>query len=169
MKSCDNDTADKDNKLYKLGTLIDDLNEIFAKKFIPGENLCIDETMISWHGRLSFRQYIPSKRHKYGIKLFKLCLPHGYTHKLKVYVGKEDSNEDESLMVSERVVMELCQSVLNTNRTLYTDNFYTSVTLAQKLLLQKTHLVGTLRRNRKLNPKSVVHNNVEKGSFTFFF
>lgn len=63
-----NDTADTTNKLYKLGTVLDYLNEKFQSLYVPGENMCIDESMMPWRGRLSFRQYIPSKRHKYGIK-----------------------------------------------------------------------------------------------------
>lgn len=41
--------------------------------------------------RLSFRQYIPGRRHKYGIQLFKLCMKGGYTWhiKIRVYYGKE--------------------------------------------------------------------------------
>lgn len=107
LHACDNETSDQSNKLYKLGTIIEDMNELFGKKLIPGEKICIDETMVSWRGRLSFRQYIPSKRHKYGIKLFKLCLPHGYTHSLKVYCGKEceDDGKAEDSLVSERVVL----------------------------------------------------------------
>lgn len=37
----------------------------------PGEFLTIDETMVAFRGRIAFMQYIPGKRHKYGIKLFK--------------------------------------------------------------------------------------------------
>nr|CAH7731358.1 unnamed protein product [Callosobruchus chinensis]CAH7769574.1 unnamed protein product [Callosobruchus chinensis] len=50
----------------------------------------------------------------------------------------------------------------NNFQTIYTlgpniviDNFYTSITLAQTLLNRNTHLVGTLRKNRKNLPKSV--------------
>ncbi|CAK9820072.1 hypothetical protein ANTQUA_LOCUS10435 [Anthophora quadrimaculata] len=47
--------------------------------------------MVPWKGRLSFRQYIPGKRHKYGIKLYKLCLPDGYTHNVHIYSGKNET------------------------------------------------------------------------------
>lgn len=159
---CDNKTSNTSNKMYKIQYLIDYLNTKFLEMYTPGRNVCIDETMMAWRGRLSFRQYIPSKRHKYGIKFFKLCLPHGYTHKFSIYSGKMgDSLETQSL--SERVVLELCDDILNSNRTLYTDNFYTSVTLAKRLLLQKTHLVGTLRANRKLNPPDLAAINLQRG------
>lgn len=109
--------------------------------------------LMPWRGRLVFRQFIPSKSHKYDIKFFKLCLPHGYTHKFKIYIGDEDSetNIDKDtglpLGLSEPVVLHLCQNVLDNGRTLYIDNFYTSVSLAKSLLKRKTHLVGTLRSN----------------------
>lgn len=164
-----NDTADTTNKLYKLGTVLDYLNEKFQSLYVPGENMCIDESMMPWRGRLSFRQYIPSKRHKYGIKFFKLCLPHGYTYKFKIYVGAEESSsssqsaidEGTGLLIglSEKVVLHLCENVLDKGRSLYTDNFYTSVSLMKSLLKRKTHLVGTLRRNRRNNPKDVIKKN----------
>jgi len=34
----------------------------------PDEDLAVDE-MVPFRGRLGFRQYIPRKSHKYGIKL----------------------------------------------------------------------------------------------------
>lgn len=105
-------------ELFKLGTLLDYLNKRFAQMFTPGENVCIDETLIS------FRQFIPNKRHKYGIKFFKLCLPHDYTYKFKIYCGAE-GDRDADLLQSEDVI-ELLEDILDCNRTLCTDNFYTS-------------------------------------------
>ena len=37
-------------------------------------NIYIDETLSKWRGRVSFRQYIPSKAAKYGIKTFVLAI-----------------------------------------------------------------------------------------------
>ena len=44
-----------------------------------------------------------------------------------------------------------------------TDNYYTSVDLVNKLLDRKTHLLGTLRSNRKEKPKEVIHKKLKKG------
>lgn len=44
--------------------------------------------------RLSFKQYIKNKRHRFGIKEFKLCILSCYTIALKVYAGKDASHED---------------------------------------------------------------------------
>nr|CAH7741472.1 unnamed protein product [Callosobruchus chinensis] len=115
------------------------------------EKLCIDETIVPFRGRLSFLQYILGKRHKYGVKLFKLCIEGGYTYALKIY-GGGGGVQTSTKPLATRVVMELMEPLLNTVRTLYTDSFYTSVDLAHELRNSQTHLVGTLRQNRKPNP-----------------
>lgn len=69
------------------------------------------------------------------------------------------------LEVSTKNVLEMTQQYLNFGRTIYTDNWYTSVKLAQILLEQNTHLVGTLRANRNQNPKDVVTKKLKKGQF----
>lgn len=52
--------------------------------------------------------------------------------------------------------------ILVTGQTLYTDNYYTSVDLAHTLLDNDTHLVGTLQRNRKYNPRPVIDSRLKK-------
>ena len=61
------------DRLAKIQPLLDVLEQNFKELFCPGEDIVIDETLIPWRGRLIFRQYIPNKAHRYGIKLFKLC------------------------------------------------------------------------------------------------
>lgn len=41
--------------------------------------------MMPFRGRLIYCHYIPRKRHRYRIKLFKICNPKGYTYRLSVY------------------------------------------------------------------------------------
>ncbi|CAG5000597.1 unnamed protein product [Parnassius apollo] len=48
---------------------------------------------------------------------------------------------------------------------MYTDNWYTSVDLADKLLDSETHLVGTLRKNRKRLPKEVTETKLKPGEY----
>lgn len=57
----------------------------------------------------------------------------------------------------------ILQPYLDSGRCLYADNWYTSIDLAEKLLDRKTHLVGTLRSNRKRNPKEVMAKKLDKG------
>jgi len=108
--------------------------------------IAVDETMVPFRGRLKFKQYIPGKAHKYGIKLFKLCGTDGYTYyNVQIYAGK---TETEGKGLGCRVVLDLCDRYLNIGRTIITDNFYTSIVLANELLVKDTNLIGTLRSNR---------------------
>lgn len=46
-------------KLEKLWT--------FKYSLYPFQNIVIDESLLLFKGRLLFRQYIPSKRHRFGV------------------------------------------------------------------------------------------------------
>ena len=41
--------------------------------FQPTQKISVDERMIKSKGRVSFKQYMPKKPAKWGIKLFALC------------------------------------------------------------------------------------------------
>ena len=57
----------------------------------------------------------------------------------------------------------LAEQLLYQGRTLYIDNFYTSYELAKCFLDKKTHVVGTLRANKKDIPKDVLHAKLKRG------
>ncbi|KAG5865807.1 hypothetical protein JTB14_029187 [Gonioctena quinquepunctata] len=78
-----------DDRLQKITPLITRLKHKFKAAIVPKENVCIDETLVPFQGRLKFKQYIANKRHKFGIKLLKLCLEGGYTYDFNVYCGTE--------------------------------------------------------------------------------
>lgn len=59
--------------------------------------------------------------------------------------------------------MQLSDRLLNEGRTLVVDNFYTSLELANLLLDKRTHLLGTLRTNRRGNPIEVTQKKLKKG------
>ncbi len=156
----DNDDPNQTDKLHKIGMLSEMLLENFKAVYTPGPVLTIDESMIPFRGRLKFRQYNKQKTHSYGIKVFKICSTLGYTHKFIVYSGKIAS--ERNVRVSEKVVLDLIKDYNNVGRTVVTDNWFTSLTLAEKLLQQKTHLVGTLRQNRKGIPNSLFQVKLNK-------
>lgn len=81
--------------------------------------------------RLRFRQCFPSKRHRYGIKLYKLCTGKKYTWNLSKYISKDSTDGEYS--ASENVVFKLIQNLLNEGRTIYMDNYYMSTPLAYRL------------------------------------
>ncbi|GLV37476.1 hypothetical protein CBL_10558 [Carabus blaptoides fortunei] len=63
------------------------------------------------------------------------------------------------------IVKRLMAPYLNRGHHLYMDNFYNSVGLSKELLELKTHTTGTLRRNRKENPKVVVNQKLRRGEY----
>ena len=55
-----------------------------------------------------------------------------------------EKNNDQRIM---RTVLEVMETLLDSEQVLCTDNFYTSVKLAHEL----THSIGTLQETEKLN------------------
>ncbi|XP_054726603.1 piggyBac transposable element-derived protein 4-like [Anastrepha obliqua] len=61
------------SKTYKIDKIVQELILAFKQNRPASQKLVIDESMIPFRGRLGFRQYLPGKAHKYGIKVFKLA------------------------------------------------------------------------------------------------
>ncbi|XP_026821723.1 piggyBac transposable element-derived protein 4-like [Rhopalosiphum maidis] len=167
----DNDQAPESDRIFKIRNLITKMVHNFQNIMELEEMMAVDGTMVPFHGRLKFKQYIPGKEHKYGIKLFKLCSVNWYTYNMEVYAGKSHT-DGRGLFC--RVVVDLCSGYLNCGRTIITDNFYTSLNLVNELLEKNTHLIGTLRSNRvklpdvtkvKLQPGQIVGKDEEKGCY----
>ncbi|KAE9523290.1 hypothetical protein AGLY_016238 [Aphis glycines] len=86
-----------------------------------------------------------------------------------VYASK---GQDDGRGLGCSVVMNLTSLYLNAGRIIITNNFYTSLNLANALLENETHLVGTLRCNRvklsevtksKLKPGQIIGKENLKG------
>lgn len=157
----DNKACPEGDRLHKVKPLLDALVKNFQAVFTPGRTFCIDESVVPFQGRLLFKQYIPNKTHKYGVKLFKLCSDNGYTWNIRIYGGKE--RQEGNASVPTNVVLKLSQGLLDTGRTIVADNYYTSLELANILLDHQTHYIGTLRANRRGNPKEVIQKKLKKG------
>lgn len=142
------------NRLVKIGTVVETLRKKFKSIFIPHQKLCIDESIVEWKGRLTFKQYIPSKRHRFGIKLFVLCdCKSGFILDFLVYTGDNQHIDfNETLAQSGSVVSTLMSSYINKGHILYMDNWYSSPTLYEYLLKYNTGACGTVREKRKGMP-----------------
>lgn len=74
-----NSLLKSNNRLYQIRPMLNMINKN-KKIMTPRRNIVIDESMVPWRGRLGIRQYIKNKRHKYGVKMYKLCTVTGYTY-----------------------------------------------------------------------------------------
>lgn len=93
--------------------------------------------MIPFKGRIYFRQYIPSKRARFGIKAFVMAeAKSGYVCELQIYTGAR-LNEEREVNLSGRVVRELMVHKHNIGHHLYTDNYYIKVPMIQEQYEQK--------------------------------
>lgn len=157
----DNQALDTEfDRLHKITPLVEKLLEPFQLVMTADENVCIDETMVPFRGRLKFRQYFQNRRHKFEINGHKLCTQNGYTYNLKIYCGKDNQGDGNA---SATVVFSLMDSLLDGGRIIFSDNYYTSVNLAHQVMRRKTHLVGTVRSNSKLNCTDLVKEKLKKG------
>jgi len=131
------------NRLVKLKPLLDLLKARFSSVYVLGAVITIDETtMIPWRGRLLFKQYISGKAHKYEIKMYKIAATNEYTWIYLIYTGEQDPMA--GVGHAEKVVMNLLDGLSGCYRAVVTDNFFTSISIAKRLLAHDTYLIGTL-------------------------
>ncbi len=164
------DPTDEDcDRLHKVRTLIDIMRDCFQNVYAPEQKLSVDESLVLFKGRLRFRQYIKTKRARFGIKLYELTTHDGITLDFLVYCGKGMYYDDNfnDLPASERIPVALMQPYFDKNHILFTDNYYTSPSLAKFLIGHGTHLVGTIRTNRKNFAYDLIDTNLEKGQASF--
>ena len=141
----------------KIQPFLDLLIPLFQQHLNPSQELSIDEAMIAFRGRVSFRQYIRGKPQPWGIKAYVLSESRtGYMYNLVIYYGKETQLiMRPGLNHTTAVVLTLIDPLKNLGYDLYTDRFYTSPLLAEELLQIRTTLTGTVMSNRKNMPAAV--------------
>ncbi|GFU71794.1 piggyBac transposable element-derived protein 4 [Trichonephila clavipes] len=130
----------------------------FKSVYVPKPDISVDESLIAYKGRLSWKQYIPQKRARFGIKLFQLCESESdYIWNSLIYTRKGTAfNENyNDYGLSTKSVLTLIHELKGKGYCLSTDNFYTSPELAEILIGSKTDVCGTLRPNRKGLPVSL--------------
>jgi hypothetical protein len=93
-----------------------------------------DEVVLPFKARVIFKQYIPKKSKRFGIKIFKLCDSTGYTYDMKVYLGKDRQCRAQHVTATHATVTELTRKIERCGHKLYMDNFFTSPELFNDLV-----------------------------------
>ncbi|KAG8235677.1 hypothetical protein J437_LFUL015735 [Ladona fulva] len=120
-------------KLFKIQPVIDYLKNKFETIYSPKENVVADESL--WKGGLPFRQYIPLKSSKLGIKTLELCESEtGYLWSFVVYSGADSTfsltDTPDGLQTSE-LVIKLVEPLFGKGYCLWMKNYYNSPDLAK--------------------------------------
>ena len=79
-----------------------------------------------------------------------------------------DDDINSEMPSSERIPAVLMETFLGKGHVLFTENYYTSPTIAKYLISNKTHLCRTVRSNRYKYPKEIVDGVLEKGDGVFY-
>ncbi|XP_061878322.1 piggyBac transposable element-derived protein 4-like [Entelurus aequoreus] len=120
----------------------------------PGPHVTVDECLVAFRGRCPFRQYIPSKPAKYGIKIWAACdAQSSYAWNMQVYTGKAPGEAPEKNQ-GMRVVLDMAEGLEGHNITC--DNFFTSYALGEELAKRKVTMLGTVRKNKPELPSELV-------------
>lgn len=117
----------------------------FQSSYTPHQQVAIDESVISFKGRVSCLQYLKGKPHPWGIKAF--VLPDsktGYLYNIRVYYGQETDLLQPELPHTIRAVLTLVDGLENKGFDLYVDRFYNSPQLALEL-----HKIGITVTGKK--------------------
>ena len=144
----------------KIRWFVDFLNKQFQSVYIPYGKYTVDESMIRFKGRLAFRQYLPAKPIKWGVKVWVLAESDtGYLSRFQVYTGREPGGQERGL--THRVVTDLVDHLYGQYTQVYFDNFYTSTDLLSYLKVRQMYACGTVRSNRKNLPTALLPKNVK--------
>ncbi|XP_071626836.1 uncharacterized protein [Temnothorax longispinosus] len=118
-------------------------------------NCTVDEQLLGFRDRCSFRMYIKSKPDKYGLNIVSLndaCT--SYMYNAIPYLGKTSTPPNES--VSEYFLREVTAPIHGTNRNVTCDNWFTSVPITRQLLEPyRLCITGTIRKNKREIPQAM--------------
>jgi hypothetical protein len=153
-------------KLRKIWPIYEFLQEKFSSLFQPGHKVSIDESLMLHKGNLGWKQYIPAKRARFGIKFYILCdAETGYIWRYVIYTGAGTNlmKEYKDELQTVQIVLTLMHTLLGKGHCLIADNFYMSPQLSDKLLKHKTDSYGTVRSTRKEMPPELTKSALKKG------
>ena len=98
------------DRWFKIKSVVQHLREKFGSILVPCQNLCVDEGMMLWKGRWQFKQYIPTKRHRYDVKCCRLrWLPQWILSSIRDL--KDNSSIRNSLVSQDQSWWDLCNPI----------------------------------------------------------
>lgn len=154
----DRDQRKSQDKLAPVRYMFTKFIENCIAVYSVSEYCTIDEQLAAFRGKCTFKQYIPSKPARYGIKIQTLCDARTwYTLNMEIYPGKQPDGPFSLSNSAKDVVLRLIEPISGSGRNITTDNWYSSLGLSEELLKKKLSFVGTLRKNKPQIPKELLN------------
>ncbi|XP_068129769.1 piggyBac transposable element-derived protein 4-like [Hyperolius riggenbachi] len=153
-------------KLKKIWEIYQLIVANFKAVYVPDRDITVDESLMAYKGRLSWVQFIASKRARFGVKSFMLCeAKTGYIWNSVIYTGKgtKFAPQYREFGCATSSVLTLIEPLLDQGYCLTTDNFYSSPELFEHLIQHKTDAYGTVRANRRNMPSAFTARKLKKG------
>ncbi|XP_046383469.1 piggyBac transposable element-derived protein 2-like [Ischnura elegans] len=136
------------DKLFKIRPFLNALRKNFLK-VEPEEHNSVDEFMIPLKAHTALKQYMKSKPHKWGVKVFARAGVSGFVYDFEIYLGKQTNVKESGLGISGDIVIRLAENIpKHKNFKLYCDNWFSSPKLFSQLRKDGILAAGTIRRNR---------------------
>ena len=152
--------ACKDDWFGHIRDVWDIFNNRCQQLYGLGPHVTIDEMLQKFCGRCKFRQYMPSKSGRYGIKYWILAdVENHYCYNAIPCLGKE--TEFPAVNLGAQVVKSLVEPIKGTNRIITFDCYFASVDLFEELFKDKLTAVGTVMPNRKDLPLQLLPNQAQ--------
>lgn len=162
----------KDDAFAPVRHIFNTVIKKFQLYYRPSSETTIDEQLLEFHGRVKFRQYMPSKPGKCGMKLL-LLVDNCNTYVLNAlpYIGEGTftNNDFVDMNLSSKCTLTLLKPYFGSGINVTMDNWFSSFPLFEKLKSQNITAVGTVRSNRRDVPtiaKSTT--NRQQGSALYF-
>ena len=102
-------------------------------------SLTVDEQLMPLKSRCSFVTFMPNKPDKYGVKFWVLAdVETKYVSNTDVYLGAQKKEQLGGVPLAESVVANLCKHIKGKGYNITCDNFFTSLSVAEKLARDNT-------------------------------
>ncbi|XP_072143107.1 piggyBac transposable element-derived protein 3-like [Dermacentor andersoni] len=135
------------DRLFKVRPRLDRLKKNM-KAVAPEERQSIDEHIIPFKRRSPLKQYMKSKPHKLGCKVFTRADSSGIMHDFIIYEGKGTAHE-HGFGISGDIVIDLVKDLPEHKKhKLFLDTWFTSLRLVEELRRKGFLCAGTVRVDR---------------------
>ena len=161
----------KDDRFGHIREAWDTFNNRCRELYGLGPHTNVDEMLQRFRGRCRFRQYMPSKLGRYGIKCLILAdAKNRYFCNSIPYLGKE--GDAPAVNLGAQVVKNLVEPIKGTSRNVTCDHYFMSLDLFEELYDNNLTAVGTVMPNRRhlpllLLPKQARGCEVNSSLFAF--